>query len=81
MKTIAPIEYMAHVWKAAGEEGAYPLNPARGNEIEKGISDAAETINLIIPELTVIDEEPSLLMTGTYPGRKIDDIPEIQAGA
>lgn len=79
MKTIAPIEYMAHVWKAAGEEGAYPLNPARGNEIEKGISDAAETINLIIPELTVIDEEPSLLMTGTYPGRKIDDIPEIQA--
>ena len=29
MKTIAPIEYMAHVWKAAGEEGAYPLNPDR----------------------------------------------------
>lgn len=79
MKTINPIEYLAHVWKPAGEDGAYPLNPKRGNEIEKGISDAADRINLIIPELTVIDEEPSLLMTGNYPGRKIDDITEIQA--
>lgn len=79
MKTINQIEYLAHVWKPAGEDGAYPLNPKRGNEIEKGISDAADRINLIIPELTVIDEEPSLLMTGNYPGRKIDDIPEIQA--
>lgn len=78
MATIEPVSYQPHIWANAGADGAFPLNAQRANEIEQGIKDTADTVNLILPELELAREEPSLLDVGLWPGRKIDDIPEIQ---
>ena len=78
MTEITPVSYTPHVWLNSGASGAFPLNATRANEIEAGIKDCADAINDLIPATSGFAEESALLDVGLWPGRKIDDIPEIQ---
>lgn len=78
MNPVEEATYTPHVWANAGTEGAFPLNAARANEIEAGITSAVETVNELITSASEADVRAILAAGYDYPGRNIADIPEIQ---
>ena len=79
MNPVEEATYTPHVWANAGTEGAFPLNAARANEIEAGITSAVETVNELITSASEADVRAIIAAGHKYPGRNIADIPEIQS--